>query len=133
CPHLEQRTPGMSPPSGTALLQAFDDRGDPLTEADAHRLQTEALVGPLELVQQRGHELGAGATERMTERDGAPVDVDAAHVWMQLALPRQDDRRERLADLDEIDLLELHAGLAQYALGRRNRTGEHDRRVHTGQ
>src|SRR5262249_62086254 len=104
-PHFVQRHPGIAPPSRTALLQPFDDRRDPLTEADAHRLQTKALVGPLEVVQQRGHELGAGAAERMTERDGAAVDVDAAHVWMQLALPRQDDRRERLADLDEIDLL----------------------------
>src|SRR5438093_8288585 len=32
------------------------------------------------LVEQRVHEPPAGAAERMAERDGAAVDVDAAHV-----------------------------------------------------
>src|SRR5215472_10474148 len=75
-------------------LQPLDDGRDPLAEADAHRLQPDALVGALQLVQQRRHELGPGAAERMAERDCATVDVHSLHVRMKLAPPGEYHRRE---------------------------------------
>ena len=51
--------------------EPFDDRRDPLPKADAHGLQPVALAGPVELVQERGHELGARAAERVRAIDRA--------------------------------------------------------------
>src|SRR5215470_655668 len=123
-----RRRPSRSAIGGTRL-ESFDDRRDSLPEADAHRLQSVALACPLELVEQRGHQLGARAAEGMAERDRAAVDVDPAHVRVILALPRQYHGRERLVDLDQIDLVERHTGLAEHALGRRDRAREHDDRI----
>jgi hypothetical protein len=58
-PHFAQRKPGMLLSSA---LESFDDGGDALAEADAHGLKTIAFTGPLQLVEQGGHELGAGAS-----------------------------------------------------------------------
>src|SRR4029078_3300278 len=74
----------------------------------AHGLEAVAAAGAFELAEEGGHEPGAGGTERVAERDGAPVDVDAREVAARLLLPREDDRRERLVDLDEVDLVERH-------------------------
>src|SRR5512134_786585 len=67
----------------------LDDGRDALAQPDAHRLQPVAPAASLQLVQERGHEPGAAAAERVAESDGATVDVDARHVGVQLALPGQ--------------------------------------------
>ena len=72
--------------------QPLDDGGVGHAAALAHRLQAVAAAGALELVEQRGHELGAGAAERVTEGDRAAVDVHLAHVGVVLLLPREHDR-----------------------------------------
>src|SRR5438876_569595 len=87
------------------LLDPLDDGGDPLAEANAHGLEPIARAAPLELVEQRRHELGARAAERVAERDRAAVDVHTAHVRVKLSLPREHDRSERLVDLDEVDVV----------------------------
>src|SRR6266576_6756938 len=46
----------------------------------AHGLQTVALVALLERVDQRGHQLGAGAAQGMTERNRTAVDVELCRV-----------------------------------------------------
>src|SRR5712691_5375692 len=97
-------------------LQPLDDRPDPLPEADAHRLQAVALLRPLQLVEQRGHEPAARAAEGMAEGDGPAVDVDPVHVRVQLALPGQHHGGKRFVDLEEIDLLELEPGFLEHAL-----------------
>ena len=69
----------------------------------------------------------------MTEGDRAPVDVDLRHVGVVLLLPRQHDRRERLVDLDEVDLVDRHLRPLEH-LGRgRDRAGEHHHRVDAGE
>ena len=95
--------------AGRAVLDALDDRDVGLAAALAHRLQAVAAAGALELVQQRGHQPGAGRAERVAERDRAAVDVDLGEVGAGLLLPREHDRRERLVDLDEVDVVERHA------------------------
>src|SRR2546428_718926 len=74
----------------------------------AYRLEAEAATGALQLAQERAHELGAGTPERVAQRDGAAVDVHLAHVGVVLLLPREHDRRERLVDLDQVDLIDGH-------------------------
>ena len=104
------------PPNGRVggvQPEAFDDGRVGHAAALAHRLQTVAAAGALELVEQRGHQASAGAAERMAERDRAAVDVDLAHVGVQLLLPREHDRGERLVDLDQVDVVDGQAGLAR--------------------
>ena len=45
----------------------------------------------------------------MAEGDRAAVDVDAIHVGVVLTPPRGDDGREGLVDLDQVDVVDLHA------------------------
>src|SRR3989442_9470809 len=104
------------------FLDPLDDGGDPLAEANAHGLEPIARAAPLELVEQRRHELGARAAERVAECDRAAVDVYTAHVRVKLSLPREHDRSERLVDLDEVDVVQRERGPLQHALGRRDRT-----------
>ena len=76
-------------------LQPLDDGAYPLPEADAHGLKAVALLAALELVEQRVHEPCARAAERMAERDGAAVDVDAFHVGVELHAPTPAPPRRR--------------------------------------
>ena len=55
----------------------------------AHHLQAVAAAGALEFVEQRRHQLGARAAERVAEGDGATVDVHLVHVGAGLLLPRR--------------------------------------------
>jgi hypothetical protein len=64
------------------------------------------------------------------ERHRAAVDVDALHVGPELALPGADDRRERLVDLDQVEVADPQACAVQQLARRRDRAGEHDHRVH---
>src|SRR6188474_471080 len=90
--------------------ETLDDRGVGHATALAHHLESVAPAGPLELAEQRRHEPAARASERVTERDRTAVRVHFRHVGVMLLLPRQHDRRERFVDLDEIDLVQRHAG-----------------------
>src|SRR3989442_2951347 len=71
----------LSPPGArfsavpSALSEPLDDRRDALAEPDAHRLQPVALARPLQLVQERGHQLAARAPERMSQRDRTAADA----------------------------------------------------------
>src|SRR5688500_15958623 len=80
---------GLRPANSTKKrsAQALDDRRVGHAAALAHGLQAPAAAGALELVEQCGHELGAGAAERVTEGDGAAVRVHLAHVRVVLLLP----------------------------------------------
>src|SRR5262244_4415720 len=63
-------------------LEPLDDRADPLPEANAHGLESVALLAALELVEQRGHEPRPRAAEWVAEGNGPAIDVDALHVVM---------------------------------------------------
>src|SRR5437870_5054414 len=83
---------------------AIQDRRGGLAEADAHRREAVAEVALLHLVEQRGEQARARASERVAERDGAAVDVHAGEVPAQLLRPGERDGGERLVDLDQADV-----------------------------
>ena len=62
--------------AGLSSAQSFDHHRHALTAADAHRLEAERGVGLLQVVDQGGHDAGAGHAERVAERDRAAVDVE---------------------------------------------------------
>src|SRR5690554_7974807 len=89
-------------------LEALDDRDVRLTAALAHRLEAVAAARALKLVEHRHHELRAGCAEGMAEGDRAAVRVPLRHIRMKLLLPREDDGREGLVDLDMVKVRDLH-------------------------
>src|SRR5690349_24856372 len=106
--------------------RAFEDGGDALAAADALRGQRIALAFAL---QQRGRLAGdarASGTERMTERDGAAVEIGLAFVDAELAHAGDGLGREGLVDLDDIDILDGEAGTLQRLLRRRHGADAHD-------
>src|SRR4051812_10968664 len=113
--------------------QALDDGGVGQAATLAHRLQPVTAAGALQLVEERGHELRARAPERVTEGDGATVDIDLVHVGMVLLLPGQHHGGERLVDLEQVDVVDGEAGPLQRLGGGRDGTGEHGDGVHAGQ
>ena len=68
----------------------------------------------------------------MTHRDRAAVDVDLVVRHAHLAHEPQHHRGERLVDLDQVDVVDRHAGPGQRLAGGRRRAGQHDRRFLTG-
>jgi hypothetical protein len=52
---------------------------------------------------------------------------------MHLALPRQHDRRERLVDLDRVEVVDREAGAPEQVLRRVDGTGEHQHGINTDQ
>ena len=67
----------------------------------------------------------AGRTEWMPERDRAAVHVHPFDVGLELALPGGDDRRERLVDLDQVEIADRQPVAVEDLLGRRDRPGQH--------
>src|SRR3712207_4462300 len=59
--------PAPLPSRPGALPEALDDRGVRHAAALAHGLEAVAAAGPVELVDERGHQLGARAAERVAE------------------------------------------------------------------
>ncbi len=68
---LHPLTIRYSPFATRLFSQPLHDRHIGHAAAFAHGLQAVALVALLERVDQRGHQLGAGAAQGMAERDGA--------------------------------------------------------------
>src|SRR5947209_11110119 len=62
------------------FLQPLHDRHVRHAAAFAHGLEAVALAALMQRVDQRRHQLGAGAAEGMTERDGAAVDVETLRI-----------------------------------------------------
>ena len=73
--------------------------------ADAHRHEPSAAAALAELVDELRRELRARRAERMTERDRAAVDVHFLLRNPELAHDRDDLRRERLVELDQVDVV----------------------------
>src|SRR5205085_10842761 len=61
-------------------LDAFENGGDTLTDADAHRDQREAAAGALQLAGRGQGETRPRGAERMADRDRAAIRVDPAVV-----------------------------------------------------
>src|SRR5438105_12670398 len=108
---------------------ALQDRARAQTATAAHRDERVGAVDALELVQRLGDEHRAGRSERVAQRDRAPVRVHGFVVGVELALPRQHDGCEGLVDLSEVHVVHRHAGALEQAVRRVDRAGEHQNRV----
>src|SRR5258705_13480862 len=102
-------------------LHPFEYTRSTHTAANAHADEAIARLLALHLIQQRGGQLGAGAAERMSQRDGAAADVEPIRIDRQLLQARKHLRGERFVQLDEIDLIQRQPGELQYLADRRYR------------
>jgi hypothetical protein len=63
-------------------------------------------------VEQSAGDARAGHAEGVAKCDRAPVDVELVDVDAEVAVGRDDLRRERLVDLDEVDVVNGRASAA---------------------
>src|SRR5262245_19057028 len=113
--------------------EALDDGGVGHAAALAHGLQAVPAASALQLVEQRGQQLGARAAERVAEGDGAAVDVGLGQVGARLELPGQHDRGEGLVDLEQVDVVDRQARAFEHLVGGGDGPGQHGDRIDPGQ
>ncbi|CDN41361.1 hypothetical protein BN871_AF_00170 [Paenibacillus sp. P22] len=107
----------------------FEDACRSHAAADAHRHDAVAAASAAQLVDQRDADLGAGAAERMAQRDRAAVDIDLLLVDAELPDDMEALGGERFIDFIEIDLLLGNAGSLQRLWNRLDRAYAHDLRL----
>src|SRR5437764_2359609 len=115
----------MSIESSSSGRERFHDYRCPLAASDAGGAQAEALPPAPQGVKQVDGDARAGRGERVADRDGTAVHIGLGAVEPQLLLDGEVLGRKRLVHLDEIELLELHAGLLQRLAGRGCRANAH--------
>src|SRR3984893_4747111 len=108
-------------------LNPFNNRCGTHPGADAQRDERGGKIAPFEFVEHRAEDHGAGRAERMSHRDGAAVDVHLGVVEIERLHVAQHHRRERFVELDQIDIVDGHAGLLEHLAGDVDRAGKHDR------
>src|SRR3954447_1234560 len=115
---------GTLPQAGSA--QALQDQRHALAPPDAHGDQAGGLVVPVQGVEHRVLQPGTGHPEGMADRDGAAVHVEPVEVDPEVLVRRHDLGRERLVDLNQVDVADGHARTGECPLGRLDRTEPHD-------
>mmetsp|Transcript_5920 Transcript_5920/g.23451 ORF Transcript_5920/g.23451 Transcript_5920/m.23451 type:complete len:333 (+) Transcript_5920:33-1031(+) len=118
---------------GAVGRAALDDGGVGGAAALADGEQAVAAVALLELVDERGHELGAGRAERVAERHGRAANVQLVLVGAQRLCPGARHRREGLVDLVQVHVGQGEPRFREHILGRRDGTLEHHDGVRAGQ
>src|SRR5690606_14030517 len=88
--------------------------------------QAGGLVVPVQRVEHRRLQAGAGHAEGVAHGDGAAVDVELVPVDAEVLGRRHDLGGERLVDLDQVDVVDRHAGVLQRALARLDGAHAHD-------
>src|SRR5690606_18839682 len=91
------------------VSDALDRKRDGVATAEAERRDTALRVALLQRVQQCDQDARARRADRVTERDGAAVHVDAVPVPAQLATIGQSLHRERLVRLDQVVVVDLRS------------------------
>ena len=92
----------------------------------------KVLVGVAQAVDQGGHDAGAGHAERVADGDGAAVDVELVPRDAEVLGRRDDLGGERLVDLDEVDVVDGHAGAGEGLAAGLDRAEAHDLGVQAG-
>ena len=110
----------------------LEQRGLALPDADAEGREPVAAAAAAQLVQERDDEARAAHPERMAERDRAAVDVHALRVEAELADHREALRRERLVQLDEVEVGDADAGPREQLAHGRHRPDAHHARIDAG-
>src|SRR3954452_2308673 len=81
-----------------------------LAAAGADRREPEPAAAAPQLVRERREDACARGADRMPERDGAAVHVDPLRVGAEELRRVEDDRGERLVQLDALHVLDRAAG-----------------------
>ena len=110
-------------------LDPLDDDRRGHAAGGAHGDQAALEAAALELVEHRADQDRAGRPDRMAERDRPAVDVDLVAVELEVAHELLGDHREGLVDLEEVDVVERHAGLGQHLARGRHRRVQHQGRA----
>ena len=98
---------GTSGGRGGPLLRPFHDDRDPLAAADAGRRHAALLSALLQLDQQGVDEPRPGRAQRMAEAIAPPFTFTFSRSRPSVLLDRQVLPRERLVDLEQVELVEL--------------------------
>src|SRR6476469_2903326 len=122
----------FSNPKIVKSLNYFEYTCGPHPSAYAHRDQPVPPAPPLQLIQEGRRELGAGATERVAERDRAAVDVQAGGVDREFFQTGENLGGKSLVQLDEIDLIELETDQFEQLPNRRDRSDAESFRLNSG-
>src|SRR3954452_6310792 len=91
-------------PVSLLLSEAFENRRDALTAADAHRNQSIAAADALELVQRLHRQDAAGCADGMAERDAGSVRIGLCRIKAQILRHSAGLGGKRLVALDHIDV-----------------------------
>ena len=110
-------------------VRALDDRHVGLAAALAHRQQAALPPVRSSACSSVVSSLAPVAPRGWPRAIAPPLGLTRGEVRAGLPLPGEDDRGERLVDLDQVDLVEREPGPAQRVRGRRDRRGEHQHRV----
>ncbi len=73
----------------------------------------------------RGHEPGAGRTERVPESNGAALRIRACWVGACFRQPGSEDRRKRFVHLEGVDVVDPETRFGEHGRRRRDRAGQH--------
>src|SRR3954447_10230974 len=111
---------------------SLDEHREALADADAQRGEASARVLALHPAEQRHRQPRTAAAERMPEGDGAAVGVDGVDVQAEPAHAREHLGRERLIDLNGVEISGGPARTCERLLGRRHRAETHQVRRDAG-
>src|SRR4029079_1663746 len=102
------------------VIRVLPDDRSALAESDAHGGDSVTDVGTLgELSSQLDHQADAGRGQRVAERDGTAVEVDAVVIVSdaEVVEKRQYLDGECLVELEQPDVVDAHAGSRECSLG----------------
>ena len=109
----------------------YRDRGG-FAAADAERRDAAVLSLVAQCVDQRAQDARPTRAQWVAERDGSPAHVD--HVGVEIQRPNDSHRlgRERLVQLEQVDVPSTPAGPLQCPRDSRDRTQSHNHRIYAG-
>src|ERR1041384_6417296 len=120
--------PRPSPRSSSAR---FEQAGRAHATANAHRHDAVAAASAAQAMQERRGELGSRTPQGVTERDRAAIDVQPIIRDAELTPTVDGLGRERLVDLEAVDVFDAEARLRQKLLDRGHGADAHDVWIHT--
>src|SRR5260370_30829838 len=126
-PDLAALNPGYD---FSLLLDSLHRQRDALTDADAHGGKREFAAALLQTVHGSERKARTRHAQRVTKRNGPPVGIDVLGIvaHAQLAQTGKPLRRERLTDLDQIEIPDLESQTFHQLAGGRHCANAHDPR-----
>src|SRR4051812_31873201 len=115
---------GVIPEAGAPSV-AGKDRGDALAAADALRGPCIPAPGTLQNLRRLGSDACARGAERMTQRNGAAIDVDPRLVEAEFAHAGKRLGREGLVEFDDVNLVDGQPCALERLAACRHRTDAH--------